>query len=138
MQERFVRMRLTCAGLSLKIELINDVPARVGKIVNHEILGWLDSAENILANKVTAAIDRREPRDLADIWGFCTKMSLQLKPAIETAHSKAAGIYPPDLARRLCSAAEDDWSLIQWIVPPDMSLYLSDLRKLGESLILVQ
>jgi len=136
MQKRFARLRLMHADLFLKIELINDVPARVGEIVTHEILGRLDSAENILANKITAAIDRREPRDVADIWGFCCKMDLRLKPAIEVAHSKAAGVYPPDLARCLCSTTESDWSLVQWINPPDTSLYLADLRKLGESLIL--
>lgn len=135
-QERFVRLRLISTDLFLKIELINDVPARVGEITIHEFLGRLDSAENILANKITAAIDRQEPRDLADIWGFCRKMSLQLRPAIDIAHSKAAGIYPPDLARLLCSATEEDWRLVQWIDPPDLALYLNDLRTLGEALIL--
>ncbi len=136
MQERFARMRLMSTDFFLKLELINDVPARVGDIVNHEFLGRLDSAENILANKITAAIDRQEPRDLADIWGVCRKMSLQLRPAIDVAHSKAAGIYPPDLARLLCSATEKDWRLVQWIDPPDLTLYLNDLRTLGEALIL--
>ena len=136
MQKRFARIRLTSTDFFLKIELINDVPARIGEIVTHESLGRLDSAENILANKITAAIDRQEPRDLADIWGFCRKMSLPLNSAIEVAHSKAAGIYPPDLARRLCSATEADWTLVQWIDPPDVSLYLNDLRTLGEDLIL--
>ncbi len=135
-QERFARMNLVTADLALKIEMINDVPARVGEIVLHQVLGRIDSAENILANKITAALDRQEPRDLADIWGFCTMMSLQLKPAIEVAHSKAAGVYPPDLARILCSATEDDWRLVRWIEPPKAHQYLSDLRELGESLIL--
>ena len=70
MQERFVRLRLISPDSFLKIELINDVPAHVGEIVTHEFLGRLDSAANIMANKITAAIDRQEPRDLADIWGF--------------------------------------------------------------------
>ena len=129
-------MRLTSTDLFLKVEFINDVPAHVGDITSHEVLGRLDSAENILANKITAAIDRQEPRDLADIWGFCRKLSLDLRPAIDIAHSKAAGIYPPDLARLLCSATEKDWGLVQWIDPPDLTLYLNDLRALGEGLIL--
>lgn len=135
-QERFARMTLKFSELSLKIEMINDVPARVGEIAVHDVLGRIDSAENILANKITAALDRRAPRDFADIWGFCTMLSLPLKPAIEVAHSKAAGIYPPDLARILCSATEDDWRLVQWIEPPDLIVYLKDLRSLGESVIL--
>ncbi|MBN2004737.1 MAG: hypothetical protein JXA21_15375, partial [Anaerolineae bacterium] len=31
--------------------------------------------ENILANKITALIDREEPKDFADIWGFCCEVS---------------------------------------------------------------
>jgi hypothetical protein len=50
---------------SLKIELINDVPAHVGELKEHPVLGRLDSAENILANKLTAVVDREEPKDLA-------------------------------------------------------------------------
>jgi len=50
--------------------MINDVPSRVGAIQDHPILGRLDSAENILVNKITALLNREEPKDFADIWGF--------------------------------------------------------------------
>jgi len=46
--------------------------------VEHPVLGRLDSAENILANKISALIDRDEPKDLADIWGFCCVRRLSL------------------------------------------------------------
>jgi predicted nucleotidyltransferase component of viral defense system len=69
-EERFAGLNLVQRDFSLKIEMVNDVPARVGEIQNHSILGRLDSAKNILANKVTALLDREEPKDLADIWGF--------------------------------------------------------------------
>ena len=75
-----------------KIELVNDVPSHIGSLRKHSTLGLLDSQENILANKITAAIDRKEPKDLADIWGFCTKMALPLAQAISDAESKAGGI----------------------------------------------
>jgi hypothetical protein len=81
-EERFVRLMLVDRDVSLRIEMVNDVPAHIGDTVSHAVLGQLDSAENILANKVRAAIDRDEPKDLADIWGLCCKMSLPLKAAI--------------------------------------------------------
>jgi predicted nucleotidyltransferase component of viral defense system len=68
---RFVRINVAGGDVVLKIEMINDVPAHVGEVRVHPVLGRLDSAENILANKLTAIVDRREPKDLADIWGFC-------------------------------------------------------------------
>jgi predicted nucleotidyltransferase component of viral defense system len=106
--ERFLRFLIGTSEVELKIELVNDVPSHVGVITTHSVLGRLDSAENILANKLTALADREEPKDLADVWGFCTKMGLSIAAAIEGAESKAAGLFPPDLARRLLEVTPSD------------------------------
>lgn len=137
-EERFARLNLVQKDLSLKIEMINDVPARVGDIQNHPILGRLDSAENILANKVTALLDREEPKDLADIWGFCCQKNLSLQAAITDAQSKAAGVFPADLGRALCSVQKADWESIRWIQAPPVETFISQLNQLGESLLLVK
>ena len=137
-EDRFCRLWINKEEVALKIECINDVPSHVGEISVHPTLGRLDSAENLLANKVTALMDREEPRDLADIWGFCIHGNLSLSEAITNASGKAAGIFPPDLARRLLSATPCDWSLIRWINAPKMENYLEELRKLGESLLLCE
>lgn len=136
-EARFVRLSLAAGDVSLKIEMIDDVPAHVGEIRHHPILGRLDNPENILANKVSALIDRGEPKDLADIWGFCGRLGLSLSEAIAGAQSKAAGIFPADLARLLCSATREDWQLVRWIEPPEVNRFLGDLRLLGEGLILL-
>ena len=68
--ERFVRLNVLRPEIALKLEFINDVPARVGQVSIHPVLGKLDSAENILANKLTALVSREEPKDLADVWDF--------------------------------------------------------------------
>ena len=136
-EERFVRLTFTQRDVTLKIEMINDVPAHVGAVHDHPILGRLDSAENILANKITALIDREEPKDLADIWGFCCQMNLSLTEAITGAQGKAAGVFPADLARLLCSATPADWEAVRWIHAPHVDLYLADLNALGEKLLLL-
>lgn len=46
-QERFFRLSLAAEGAILKVELVNDVPSRVGEPWLHPVLGWLDTAENI-------------------------------------------------------------------------------------------
>ena len=135
-EERFVRLNLLRGGVQLKIEMINDVPARVGRIQEHEILGRLDSPENILANKITALMSREEPKDLADVWGFCFRLGLPIADAILGAQGKAAGIFPLDLSRVLISATLDDWELVRWDDGPTIDEYLRDLVSLGESLIL--
>ncbi len=138
-EERFVRLSLTTSrqGVELKIEMINDVPARVGKVTVHPTLGRLDSAENLLANKITALLDREEPKDLADIWGFCCRMGLRLAAALVGAQGKAAGVFPVDLARVLLSASRADWEQVRWIQPPPPEQYLAELHALGESLVLI-
>jgi hypothetical protein len=136
-EERFARLNLMRNDFTLKIEMINDVPARVGTVVDHPTLGHLDTAENILANKVTALLDREEPKDFADIWGFCSQMGLSLEEAISNAESKAAGVFPADLARLLCTATEADWAAVRWVSPPPVKEYLAELNSLGEKLLLV-
>jgi hypothetical protein len=137
-EERFVRLELLQEDIALKIEMINDVPARVGEIRAHPVLGRLDSPENILANKITALIGREEPKDLADIWGFCCRMGLPIADAIEGAQSKAAGVFPADLARVLCSVTHADWELVRWNQAPEAEKFIADLQELGEALLLVK
>ena len=136
-EERFARFNVVDRNVSLKIELVNDVPSRAGAVRDHPVLGRVDSPENILANKVTAAIDRDEPKDLADIWGFCWRMNLSLDAAISGAQGKAVGIFPADLARVLCTAEPADWEAIRWIEPPPQEIFVSQLLELGEQLLLV-
>ncbi len=134
---RFVRLWIDADGdFSLKIEMINDVPSRVGEVRIDSILGRLDSAENILANKITALLDRNEPKDFADIWGLCCQLGLSIGDAIEGASGKAAGVFPLDVASRLCSVTRDDWRLVRWIDPPDPDRFVAELIALGETLLL--
>jgi len=134
---RFVRFLVAAPEVDLKVELVNDVRSRVGQVSVHPVLGRLDTAENIFANKLTALADREEPKDLADVWGFCTRMGLSLATALEGAHGKAAGLFPVDLARKLLSATRSDWELVRWIEAPPADQYLADLRRLGEELLLL-
>lgn len=134
-QPRLARVTVVRGGVSLKLEFINDVPARVGAVVAHPVLGRLDTAENILANKLTAVVVREEPKDLADIWGLCTRLGLSLSVALEDASGKAAGLFPADVARVLLSATRADWEIIRWADAPDVEQFVREVHALGESLL---
>lgn len=136
-EERYVRLFLTRQNMTLKIEMVNDVPSRVGQTILHPTLGRLDNPENILANKISALVDREEPKDLADIWGFSHHLGLSISQALEDTQSKAAGIFPVDVARLLVSARAEDWDAIRWIKPPDRQQFVDDLHQLGEKLLLL-
>lgn len=126
------------AEINLKIELINDVPSRAGEPWVHPLLGRIDTAENILANKITAVLSREAGKDLADIWGLCCKKKYSILEAISGAQGKAAGVFPVDLARVLCSVNRSDWELVRWIEAPDPEQYLQQLNELGKSLIFLK
>jgi hypothetical protein len=134
-EERYIRLNLILANLNLKIEMVNDVPSRVGTPLQNPQLGKIDTPENILANKITAVLDRAAPKDLADIWGLCYQQGLSLSEAITGAQGKAAGVFPVDLARVLCSVTRSDWELVRWIDPPDPDIFISQLNILGQSLL---
>lgn len=136
----FVRALLVRDDLTLKLEMVNDVGARVGEPridPAYPQLGRIDSPENILANKLTALIGRDESRDLADVWGLCQKLGLSLRDALSGAQSKSSGIYPADLARRLCAASRADWEAVMWIEPPACETFLAELQNLGDELIVL-
>lgn len=135
-EQYFVRALLERGDLTLKIEMVNDVGSRVGNVQVHPNFGRVDSPENILANKLTALIGREEPRDVADVWGLCTKLGLSINEAIAGAQSKSSGIYPLDLARRLCEVTRADWEAVMWIETPDWETFHSETLALGEKLIL--
>jgi hypothetical protein len=136
-EARFIRLTVQEGDVRLKVEMVNDVPSHIGEIRSHSVLGRIDSPENILANKITALVDREEPKDLADIWGFCCRLGLPLRAALEGASSKAAGIFPVDVARRLCTVTRADWSLVLWIERPDPEQFVRELTELGETLLLI-
>lgn len=122
--------RIFVAERQLKIEFVNDVPSHIGAKVSHPVLGIIDSKENILANKISAVVDRSMPKDMADIY-FLLRDGLSLKKALLDVDSKAAGIAPLLVAKRL---AEYDYSLldteVKWVNPVASSAikqYLSDI-----------
>jgi hypothetical protein len=125
-------VRLFISAERLKVEMINDVPAHIGAHVEHPLLGVIDSTENILANKITALVDRSLPKDIADIY-VLLKDGLSIKKALMDADSKAAGISPLLVAKIL---AEFDYALldteIKWSVPISSQVihtYLAEISK---------
>lgn len=109
--------RIFVSQRKLKIELVNDVPAHIGDLIEHPIFGLIDSKENILTNKLTAVMDRAMPKDIVDIY-FLLKDGINLKQALTDVHSKVAGVPPLYVAKIL---GEFDYSLldteIKWISP---------------------
>lgn len=127
--------RIFVAERQLKIEFVNDVPSHIGTKIDHPVLGVIDSKENILANKITAIVDRSMPKDMADIY-FLLRDGLSLKQALLDANSKAAGLAPLYIAKIF---AEYDYSLldteVKWITPVASSTIKQHLTDIALSLV---
>jgi len=132
--EHFGRLILHGAE-SLKIEFVNDVPSRVGLPERHPVLGMLDTKENILANKITALVDREVPKDIADIYWLCCEDTLDILEALTGASGKAAGIFPPIVARELDKWRKAGVPDIVWLKRPDATRFTEGLNRLIDTLL---
>jgi hypothetical protein len=135
-EPRLVRFGLARGGQLLPVGLSSDAFAHVGEITVHQALGRLSSAENLLADLVTALADDMEPDDLADLWAFCCRDHWPVVGALEAARRKGAEFFPIDLARVVAAASRADWEVVRWIAPPPAERYLGDLHRLSEDLLL--
>jgi hypothetical protein len=119
----------------LKIEFVNDVPFRVGKPVRREDLGLLDTRENILANKISALVDRNMPKDIADVFWMCCRDDLDISDALTGTRGKAAGIFPPVVAKRLADATNAGVPEVFWVEPPPEDEFRDGLTALASELV---
>jgi hypothetical protein len=133
-EERFGRA-FVHGAIPLKLEFINDVPFRVGNPWRHPALGLLDTKENILANKFTALVDRQEPKDLADIFWLCCRDRLDPLAAIEQAGGKAAGIFPPVIAKALAEGRKRGVPKVGWRQAPSEAEFQSGLEFLVRRMV---
>ena len=134
-EPRKVVMTVQQEAMALELTLLNDGPLHIGNLRKHPALGKLDSPENIAAQAVVAILNNPEPGDLADLLGLCIRFNLDIETLLQSPNSRAAGVFPPDLARALYIAGKRDWELVRWIQTPPQEVYLGQLKKLAVRLL---
>lgn len=134
-EPRKVVMTVQQEAMALELTMLNDGPLHIGNLRKHPALGKLDSPENIAAQAVVAILNNPEPGDLADLLGLCIRFNLDIETLLQSPNSRAAGVFPPDLARALYIAGKRDWELVRWIQTPPQEIYLGQLRKLAVRLL---
>ena len=132
--ESFVSLKI---NKILKIDLVNDVQFRYGDLQKQEIFSKVDNIENILSNKLSALISRDEAKDVVDIWVIAKNNKIDWKNIFLSANSKAVGIFPPDVAKRLVEFPIEMLERIKWIEgkEPDIKTFQSDLNLICDSLL---
>ncbi|MDO8741534.1 MAG: hypothetical protein Q7J11_00120, partial [Candidatus Roizmanbacteria bacterium] len=102
-----------------------------------KIFSKVDNIKNILSNKLSALISRDEAKDIVDIWIIAKKNKIDWKDIFLSANSKAVGIFPPDIARRLIEFPIELLERIKWVKDkkPAINDFQTDLNLICNSLL---
>jgi len=120
--------------IDLKIDLINDVAAHYKDFEYHEILGKIDSWQNILSNKLSAVF-RYEAKDIADIWIISKYKKFNWISVIKEAKTKEAAIDPIALFNIMRSFPENMLSEIKWINPVQPEIFKKELNVIADDIL---
>lgn len=124
----------------LKVEFVNDVAYHDNGFIKTPNFDKVDTISNILSNKLTAIIGRDEPKDVVDIWAIANNNSTDWQHIFTAANSKAVGIFPPDIARRLSEFPIDLLDRIKWIEgkSPNNQQLKADLERICNDILEIE
>lgn len=110
-------VRIVCrnnSGVELTIDFVNDIPYHAGDIQKFSLFPRVDGWQNILSNKI-CALERREPKDVADILFLCKKFPFEWEKIFDDAQQKTTYIDPIDVSLILSEFPEEYFSFIRWV-----------------------
>lgn len=124
----------------LKIEFVNDIPFYLGDTVTIKNASFsrIDNLNNILSNKITSFRDREEVKDIVDIREIANKIKPDWEIIFSAANSKAAGIFPPEIAEKMDRFNPDLIDKIKWIRKPDKDEFTSDIKRIIDEILKVK
>ena len=120
--------------VELNIDLVNDVAAHYGRIIDVPILGRIDSMRNILSNKLTALF-RSEPKDVVDIQAIAKIEAFNWKSIVNEAKSKEAGVEPEVVYDLLMSFPIKHLDDIKWIKRPEDIDFEQDVKTIANDIL---
>ncbi len=125
----FYRIYITENEIKLKIEFVNDVTYRDGQPLRTE-WGYVDTPANILSNKLTALVNREEPKDIFDIVQIA--LAYKFNWAEIFFHSKnKAYINEIDVEQKIKSFPVELLKATDWFIHP---LDFNDFEKLKNTI----
>lgn len=131
----FVRIGVSLRGVDVKIDLVNDVPARWGVPVEGKLFPRVDTVLNILTNKLSA-LPRQESKDVADIICIARSTAFNWMDMVSAARRKDMWIDELDISRLLGGYDTNNLTNVKWLQEQDYTALTSDLRKLAKELAL--
>lgn len=118
----------------LKIDFVNDIPERFGKIIKSNLYSNVDCLQNILSNKISALF-RYEPKDIVDIWVISKNTKFNWKEMVYQAKEKEYGIDPIICADIIKTFPKDKLEQIKWRKTFGFSEIINDLNIISKEII---
>jgi predicted nucleotidyltransferase component of viral defense system len=131
----FIRSNVKIDDIVLKLDFVNDVEYRSGNTEKFEKFKSVDNWWNILSNKLTA-LDRHEPKDVADILFLWRKNKIDWKKAFEDAGKKVVYIDPLDISVILDEFPKEYLYKINWVYEIDYESAFKDIKKISKEILL--
>lgn len=93
-----------------------------------------------LQDKILSVISRDEPKDVVDIWILAKNNKIDWPQVFQSVSSKAAGIFPPEVAQKLLSLPLELLDQIKWVEgqKPNSSHFLKELNQICDAMLVVK
>lgn len=114
----------------LKIDFVNDVNFRYGGNHVFQNFNRVDNLRNILSNKLTA-LERLEPKDVADILFICRNLSFLWEDIFDDALKKVSFIDPIIISKYLTEFSIKSLLKLNWIINFNSEAAEKDIRTIG-------
>jgi hypothetical protein len=113
---------------------VNDVEYRSGNTESFENFKSVDNWWNIFTNKLTA-LERLEPKDIADILFLWRKYNIDWKKAFEEAGKKVNYIDPLDISVLLDEFPIEYLEKINWVEEIDYAAAQKGIKKMAKEIL---
>ncbi|MCD6118194.1 nucleotidyl transferase AbiEii/AbiGii toxin family protein [bacterium] len=130
----FVRISMQKKGVNLKVDFINDVEFHYGEFKKFKLFPRVDNWRNILSNKLTA-LDRREPKDIADILFICRNYSFHWKDIFKESLNKVVYLDALDVSKILAEFPIEYLLDIIWQNEPDTDDAAEDILQIAKDIL---
>ncbi len=122
------------AGVSLKVDLVNDTAPHLGPFEDDPVLGRVDGWRNILSNKVCAAY-RYEPKDIVDLWAISRQRSFTWPEVLGEARAKDAGVDVTLIYEIVRGFPRQALDLIKWGPAGRPPTLMDDLSAMADDIL---
>lgn len=133
--DSFVRLHIKSDEIILKIDLVNDIEYRYGKLKKWDKFSKIDNQFNILSNKISA-LPRYAEKDVVDILFLAYKFIFNWEEIIDDAQKKDIWVNAIDVSKMLDSFPKEKLSEVNWISSVNAEELIIDLKIIAKDILL--